>query len=134
MATLLVVEDEIEQRLILVRLLTVKYEVVEAANSEEAMTQARLTRPDLVLIDLDLEGHLDGLEVCRALRSEADPKLAKVPIVTLSGHTSEAITALATAAGVSSFLKKPYHWVTLFDSIDRLLATGKGGSSVPGQF
>jgi CheY-like chemotaxis protein len=126
MAILLVVENEVDERQILVRLLTVKYQAVEAADFAEAIAQARLVRPDLVLLDLDLEGYLDGLEVCRALRSEADPQLARVPIVVLSGHSGEEIITAASTAGASSHLEKPYRWVTLFDLIDRLLALGKG--------
>lgn len=126
MATLLVVENEVDERQILVRLLTVKYRTVEAANLAEAVTQVHLARPDLILLDLDLEGHLDGLEVCLALRSAADPALARIPVVALSGYSSEAIISAATAAGANSYLEKPYHWTILFDLIDRLLAMKKG--------
>ena len=76
MTTILIVEDEQPIRELLRVLLTPEHQVVQAADPAQAIEQARLTRPDLVLLDLNLQGHQDGLGVCQTLRSDSDPILA----------------------------------------------------------
>jgi len=56
-----------------------------------------------------LQGYHDGLEVCQTLRNEADPILAEVPIVMLTGATTEADIKAALKAGANSYMGKPYN-------------------------
>ena len=108
MATILIVEDEESVRELLVTILSLDHQVVQATNATQAIELARLTRPDLVLLDLNLKGHQDGLEVCRTLRSEPDLILAQVPIVMLTGQTQEADIRAALKAGADGYVRKPY--------------------------
>jgi DNA-binding response OmpR family regulator len=124
MATILIVEDEQPIRELLVVLLTPEHQLVQAVDAAQAIELARLNRPDLVLLDLHLRGHQDGLEVCRILRSESDPILAKVPIVMLTGQTTEADIRAALAVGANSYIGKPYSPRALLTLISALLAKG----------
>jgi CheY-like chemotaxis protein len=122
MATILIVEDEKHIRELLKTTLSLIYRVIQATDVPEAIKLAQLTRPDLVLLDLNLQGGWDGLEVCRTLRSEADPVLAQVPIVALTGERGRADIQAALRAGVNSFVGKPYEAASLLALIGMLLA------------
>ena len=117
MKTILIVDDEPSIRLVLRHFLRSEYHVVEAASPAEAVDQARLNRPDLVLLDLNLQGYRDGLEVGRTLRSEADPALARVPIVLITGVVSEADIVAAFAAGVDGYIHKPFSSLSLLELV-----------------
>jgi DNA-binding response OmpR family regulator len=121
MTTILIVEDEQSIRELLRVLLTPEHQVVQATDPAQAIELARLTRPDLVLLDLNLQGHQDGLEVCQILRSDSDPILAQVPIVMLTGLTTEADIKAALAVGVTSYIGKPYSPRALLTLIAALL-------------
>ena len=122
MATILIVEDEQQIRELLVVLLTPEHQVLQAVDTAQAIELARLTQPDLVLLDLNLQGHQDGLEVCQTLRSEPDPILAQVPIVMLTGQTTKADIQAALKAGATSYMGKPYSPKSLLAVVGALLA------------
>ncbi|MCL4301120.1 MAG: response regulator [Anaerolineae bacterium] len=122
MATILIIEDNRIQRDFYSAILESTYRVVEATNAIEALTQAHLTRPDLVLLDLNLTTHHDGLAVCRTLRRESDPALAQVPIVVITGHDDKKTATAALAAGASSCVTKPIGGSNLLTLIEVLLA------------
>lgn len=108
MATILIVEDQQLVRELLEATLSLDHQVIPAANAAQAIEYALRLRPDLILLDLNLQGHHDGLEVCRTLRSEADPTLAQMPIVILTGQATSADIAAALAAGADGYVRKPY--------------------------
>jgi CheY-like chemotaxis protein len=108
MPTILIVEDELSMRKLWGLFLTLEYRVVEAASVVEAVAQARLNRPDLILLDLNLHGRHDGLEVCRTLRSDPDPLLARVPILLLTEAVGEADIAAVLAAGADGYVRRPF--------------------------
>jgi CheY-like chemotaxis protein len=125
MAIILIVEDEEPVREFLKDTLPPEHQIVQAADATQGIELARLTRPDLVLLDLNLQGQRDGLEVCRALRSDPDPVLARTPILMLTGQTAEADIRAALAAGASGYIGKPYSPYSLLEVIATLL-TRKG--------
>ncbi|MBI1880127.1 MAG: response regulator [Chloroflexi bacterium] len=122
MATILIVEDEAQVRELVKVTLMLEHQVVQAVDAAQAIELARLTRPDLVLLDLNLQGHRDGLEVCRTLRSDPDPVLAQMPILMLTGETGEADIRAALAAGATGYIGKPYSPHSLLELIATLLA------------
>lgn len=64
------------------------YQVVEAANGDQALELMHRDKPDLVLLDVMMSTTLEGVDVCRELRS--DPDLKDVPIIMISSiATSE---------------------------------------------
>jgi two-component system KDP operon response regulator KdpE len=78
------------------------YEVRAASNGTLALEQCAATRPDVVLLDLALPG-LDGVEVCRRLRS-----WSRVPIVVLSARVHESQKIQALDAGADDYVTKPF--------------------------
>jgi two-component system phosphate regulon response regulator PhoB len=105
-ARILVVDDE-EDILELVRYNLAKdgYEVALAATGEEALAAMAAHPPDLLVLDLMLPG-LDGLEVCRRVRS--DPRTAPVCIVMLTAKGQEADIVAGLELGADDYVTKPF--------------------------
>jgi two-component system phosphate regulon response regulator PhoB len=76
-----------------------------AASGEEAIALAREERPDVVLLDLMLPG-IDGLEVCRRLRSQAET--AAIPVVMLTARNAEGDVVAGLECGADDYLTKPF--------------------------
>jgi signal transduction histidine kinase/CheY-like chemotaxis protein len=92
------------------------HSVTVAHTGREGIRQAREHRPDTVLCDVGLPGGMDGYAVARALR--ADPELASVYLIAMTGYGQEEDRRRAKAAGFDVHLTKPADVVT----VRRLLA------------
>jgi signal transduction histidine kinase/CheY-like chemotaxis protein len=103
---LLVVDDAEEGRALLRDLLTpLGFELHEAADGREAVSQAMRIRPDAILLDMRMP-ELDGFAATRELRSI--PELAQVKIIAISASAFEHNRARCLAAGADDFLAKPF--------------------------
>jgi len=81
-ARILVAEDDVDNRRIVVKVLTVEgHETLEAADGRTTVEIARRERPDLILMDLAMPG-MDGWEAARQLK--ADAETADIPIIALT--------------------------------------------------
>jgi len=78
------------------------FEVIPAYNGEQALAEARESRPDLIVLDLMLP-RVDGLEVCRRLRAES-----QVPILMLTARSTEEDKILGLGLGADDYLTKPF--------------------------
>jgi len=92
------------------------YRVEFIDNGEQALEQARLLLPDILLAEIMIP-RLDGLSVCRALKS--DPATQHIAVLIFSILSAE---DRAHEAGADAFLKKPLDDVALIRSIGQLLA------------
>jgi signal transduction histidine kinase len=102
---ILYIEDDDDSRRLVSKVLSINgYDVVLAADGLEGVTLAKDSRPELVLMDINLP-NLDGRVVTTRLRSL--PALEDVPIVALTANTSPDNRELALAAGCTGFLTKP---------------------------
>ena len=102
---ILIVEDSDDVRQSYVRWFeAARFEVLQAADGEKALEIAHKVRPDVVLLDISLPG-IDGYTV--AERMQADPRLASVPVVVLSGRTGEDHERRAHETGCLIALPKP---------------------------
>jgi DNA-binding response OmpR family regulator len=81
--------------------------LLSAEDGQSALDIARAERPDLILLDWILPVR-DGLEVCRTLRAERDPKLRDIPIVLITGQTEPEHIAAGFGAGATDYLTKPF--------------------------
>lgn len=115
---LLIVDDEPIIRMDLRDMLTNSgYSVVgEAANGREAVSQARLSHPDLVIMDINMP-EMDGIAAARILATE---RLA--PVLLLTGHSDRDLVQGATEAGVIGYLVKPFRESELVPAIEVALA------------
>ena len=104
--TILVIEDE-EDILELIRynLDREGYRVVCAESGEKGLEIARRQRPDLMLLDLMLPG-LDGLEVCKRLKT--DSAVATLPIVMVTARGEEADVVTGLELGAEDYVTKPF--------------------------
>jgi two-component system, OmpR family, alkaline phosphatase synthesis response regulator PhoP len=78
------------------------FTVVTAGDGLQGLAQARLHKPDLVVLDLMLPG-MDGLDVCRALRRESN-----VPIVMLTARVEETDKLIGLELGADDYIVKPF--------------------------
>jgi len=106
--TILLVDDDPD----IVRLLTMTlrpegFRLLSASDGDAALEIARAEKPDLLLLDWKMPGR-DGLEVCRTLRAESDPRLRDVPVVLLTAQVGAEDTAAGFAAGVTDYVIKPF--------------------------
>jgi len=102
-ATVLVVEDDDEQRAVIMRDLRARgYRPVEAVDGRTAIERWESRRPDIVLLDLGLPD-VEGMRIIRHIRAEA-----ATPIVILSARYDERQKVAALDAGADDYLTKPF--------------------------
>ncbi|HYI67332.1 MAG TPA: response regulator transcription factor [Candidatus Limnocylindrales bacterium] len=103
MATILVVDDEPKiTQLVRDYLERAGFSVLTAGDGSEALMRARTESPDLVVLDLGLP-QLDGLDVTRRLRREAD-----VPIIMLTARDDETDKLIGLELGADDYVTKPF--------------------------
>ena len=104
--SVLVVDDE-EDLLELVRynLTREGYRVTCVGTGEEALKAARKQPPDLIVLDLMLPA-VDGLEVCRRLKSES--KTRDIPIIMLTAKSEESDMVAGLERGADDYIAKPF--------------------------
>jgi CheY-like chemotaxis protein len=94
---------------------------IDAVNGQDAITQAHVERPSLILMDLTMP-RLDGWEAIRLLKIDA--VTAAIPLIVLTGNDSPDARRRAEAAGVAGFLVKPVPPDDLAREIRRALKLG----------
>jgi two-component system cell cycle response regulator DivK len=117
---LLAEDDEFSRDMLTRRLERQGYEVVTAADGREALLAARQSRPDLILMDLDMPV-LDGHAAMRSLKT--DPRTARIPIIVLTAHASPQSVAEAVEAGCYSYEAKPVVVRRLVERIQEALGS-----------
>jgi DNA-binding response OmpR family regulator len=102
----LVADDEDDIRaLVSFRLKRAGYEVITAADGEEALLLATTRLPDLVVLDMMMP-KATGLEVTRSMREQSTTK--DIPIILLTARAQEADVARGFDAGADDYVKKPF--------------------------
>jgi two-component system cell cycle response regulator DivK len=121
--TVLVVEDNELNRKLFVHVLGLAgFAVIEAADGTGGLAGARESRPDIILLDMDLPG-VPGLEVVRRLRN--DPAVAPIPVLAVSALVSWRTEARARALGCIGYLTKPVRPAQLVEAVRAGLAGGR---------
>jgi len=101
---LLVVEDLEDNRDFIFQVLSPSYEISFATDGRMGIAMAKVKRPDLIIMDLNLP-IIDGWEATKILRS--DPSFFNTPIIALTAYALETDYMRAMEAGCSDFLNKP---------------------------
>ena len=100
----LLVEDHADTRQMYAEFLGMEFEVVTAANGEDALKRIGTEVPHLIVTDLSLPG-MDGFELIMQVRRDA--RLQSIPIICLSGYGGHEHEQRARAAGCDRLLQKP---------------------------
>jgi|GEM_PF-4211221 len=106
MFTILVVEDDAMTANHVQELLTANgHHVCDlAASSEDAIDKAIRLKPDMILMDIDLQGDTDGIEAAQQIRKHLD-----IPIVFLTGYYDKTLVERAKNINPLAYLVKPLH-------------------------
>lgn len=112
---ILIVEDEMLIAVnIAMQLESIGYEVVGIVpRGIEAVNSAKLDKPDLVLMDINLKGEMDGIETAIAIQKER-----KMPIIYLTANSDEAHFNRAKATNPYAFISKPFKKLDLQHAIE----------------
>jgi PAS domain S-box-containing protein len=126
-ARILIVEDDPVIRLsVQSQLENLGYEVCGAVSTcAEAVETARNASPDLVLMDVKLEGEEDGIEAAMRIRGESD-----VPIVYASAFSDDPLVERAKASEPSGWILKPYGERALLTVLETALHKHRGDSRI----
>ena len=117
---ILVIEDQEDNRRIMRDLLTsVDYQVIEADTGSEGVRAAEASRPDLILMDIQLPD-FDGYEATR--RIKAISALEKIPIVAVTSYALSGDDEKAFEAGCDAYVSKPFSPRALLAKIREILA------------
>ena len=115
----LIVDDDPAIRLVCATSLGLDgFEVIEAANGQEALDLAFTGAADVVLLDISMPV-LDGFGVAAALR--ADTRTRALPFVFLTGELDPHITQRGYAAGAAGFFAKPFDPAAVAEALGRLV-------------
>jgi two-component system, cell cycle response regulator len=116
---ILVVDDVATNRIVMkVKLVAACYAVDQVDCGTAALSAARDSAPDLILLDVVMPD-MSGLEVCRRLK--ADPLTADIPVILVTALTDHASKMEGLEAGADDFLTKPVDEVTLLARVRSLL-------------
>ncbi len=120
-AQILVVDDDAISRKILAQLLaSAGHNCRECEDGAKALQLIHAKPPSLLLLDFDMPG-LNGAEVLRRLRSDANPAVAQIPTIMLTGHGSEESEVSCLQAGADDFVTKPINAAVLRARIETQL-------------
>ncbi len=119
MHKILVVDDEENIRLLLkYNLETSGYHVILGRNGGEALDLAMREKPNLILLDLMLPD-LDGMEVCRRLKNEAET--TGIPVIMLTARSEEIDKVLGLEIGADDYITKPFSIREMMARINAIL-------------
>jgi CheY-like chemotaxis protein len=119
-----IADDQHFTRLVLRTALEVRQslELLEAEDGAETLRLVRAHHPAIVLLDLNMPG-LDGLAVCRQIKS--DLALAGTVVIILTAWGDASTEETVYAAGADAFMRKPFSPLALLGMLDRLLPDGQ---------
>lgn len=116
---ILVVEDHAEiRKLIRMTLEFDYYEIHEASNAAEAIDAIKRLYPQLLLLDITMPGGMNGLDLCRLIKS--DPSLGSPQVVMLTARGRAQDIQEGLDAGADAYLLKPFSARELIVSVDSL--------------
>ncbi|MEA1934886.1 MAG: response regulator [Thermodesulfobacteriota bacterium] len=102
---ILVVEDNQDNRELLIKILKVKgFRLIEAVDGEDALQKVSAERPDLILMDISIP-KIDGYEVTRRLKNQ--PDFQDIPVIALTAHAMKGDREKALKAGCDGYITKP---------------------------
>ncbi len=121
--TILVVEDDLVQRMLLVKILEAKgYGVIQAEDGEDALDILEESAPDLIISDIVMP-RMDGFEFCRRVKNSPDTQMIPVILVTALDTREDVLKGID--AGANEFLTKPIEPLELSLRVRNAIRTRK---------
>ena len=115
MLSVLLCDDDLMNRKVASKILHKEgFNVIEAANGEEALEHLSMTSVDLILMDLMMP-ILDGYETIKQIK--ATPTLAAIPLIIISALSDTDTITKALSLGADAYITKPYNIDTFCQSI-----------------
>lgn len=128
MKKVLVVDDHRNIRRMVSLALDGRYAVVEAENAAEAYALIQQDKPAGIVLDIMMPGSMDGLELCRTIKRDAD--LADIHVVLLSARGQVTDQTTGYASGADAYFVKPFRPSELVHHLESAL--GRDGSTSAG--
>jgi len=119
--TILLVEDNPDNMLVLEALLKNKYKTLEAKDGEEGLRTTLTQLPDLVLLDMSLP-KMDGFTVVRKIKE--DKKAGHIPVIALTAHAMAGDRKKTIEAGCDDYISKPIDPEQLLEDLEKWLGSG----------
>ena len=94
------------------------FEVKSASTGARGLEEAFAWKPHVILLDINLPGSFDGLQVCTKLRADAGTKAT--PIIIISAMNDDEVKRQAVANGANAFYEKPFSPLALLKEIEAL--------------
>ncbi|NOU91839.1 response regulator [Paenibacillus sp. LMG 31456] len=117
---ILLADDELALRFLLTETLADDgYEITESEDGKEALNYIQRERYDLIILDYMMP-ELTGVEVCEWLRNHENPN-QNTPVILLTAKALEKDRERASAAGVSTYIVKPFSPLQLVDTVQELI-------------
>ncbi|MBU0484469.1 MAG: response regulator [Proteobacteria bacterium] len=95
------------------------YKTICAASGEECIRKTLSSKPDLILLDINLP-EINGIEVCKKLRSEEN--LKDLPIIFVTGNTEDETLQAAFEAGGTDYISKPINRIEILARVKNALS------------
>ena len=118
MRVLIVEDSDVICRMIEALVSARGYEVRSASTGAKGLEEAFAWKPHVMLLDINLPGTFDGLDVCAKLREDAQTK--DVPIIIISALNDDEVKRRAITAGANAYYEKPFSPLALLKEIEGL--------------
>jgi CheY-like chemotaxis protein len=103
------------------------YQVAGVASTGfEAIQMAKEVRPDLVLMDIEMPGEIDGISAARNILAEE-----RIPIIFLTGHVEEELLQRASRVTTDGYIVKPFHDRQLLGAMEVALRKNENHENSP---
>jgi len=122
MKKILIVDDHPEVvELVSVTLEIGPYKILTAKNGKEALEMAKKELPELILLDIQMPGNLDGLDVCRELKSKEATKGIHIVMLTAKGQDWD--KEAGQDAGTDDYFVKPFSPLDLMNKVEEIMGS-----------
>ncbi len=114
--SILIIDDNFRFRELLKLTLRLSdYNILEAENANDGIYLTKKHHPDVILLDVQLPGELDGFGICNLIKS--DPLLRDIRVIMLSAMGSQTDLAMGGQCGADAYIVKPFRKTGLLESI-----------------
>jgi len=116
--TVLIVEDNEDFRFYLKDNLRAHYKIIEAADGKEGWRKVLSAHPQLVVSDISMP-HMDGIELCRKIRT--DERTRQIPVILLTAMAGESGVLQGLQTGAADYITKPFNFEVLLSKMRNIV-------------